>query len=468
MKYNNTLNQILPFQYFNTLLSQMIKGERPSVKRLYLSGSRKSGKTRAYENFVISALLHKDISADAYLIRNQQQDAGELFNDMKEISEELEIDNLITNQTRKTIKYYKDYARVLGIETTKKRTGKSTAKLGLKSGKNKTYGIIVFEEAYEMDEDAHHALLETIRGYKYLIIIYASNPWSIMNWYVALVSEKLPQIEAILKTKHQQFKYDAKNRELIHHTTYKLNPFVSEDEREQLEQLEIRDPNRARVSVYGMAGIAEGAVYSGYYERILPLQQNPNWEYKTDYFTGGIDWGERRDTTAAQLWAVGYNFEFVAGLDEYTHTNKHNPLQKTNADMISDILDFYIRAGNKYGKIRRNGLRIYVDYSATAIIEYLNIEAKNRGADKWLYFVSCIKYPIRQRIDHFTLAMRLGKFFIDFKRMPALCKELQNAQYDDKGDRLDLNDHSINTKEYALAYEMTKLTRGYDLAFQNV
>ncbi len=463
---NEQLLQLSQFQYFNELLNDMRQSKRPRVNKLYFSGTRKSGKTRGYQNFIISALIDPLIKCDAYLVRNQVQDATELFTDTREVMDELDIEQIKANKTARTLTYGKNKIRVIGVETNKKQKNKSTKKLGMAGGKNKDYGIIVFEEAYEFKQDDTHALIEAIRGYKYFIIIYATNPWSIMNWYVEYINQLLPFNEHLLRKDYQQFKYDKKNRRLIHYSSFKTNPYITADEIEQFKELEIMDPQRARISVYGLPGIAEGSVYSGYYEAILPLAQNPRWYQETDYFVGGIDWGERRDTTSAQLWAVGFGLKFVAGINEYTHSNKGNVLQKTNKDMCADILDMYIKYSYQYPKLRQQGMKIYVDYSATAIIELLNDEARQRGADKFLHFQACVKYPIKQRIDHFTLAMKLRKFFLVFDNFPALTRELQNSQYGDNGERLDINDHSINAKEYALAFVMRNLTRGFDFAFE--
>lgn len=268
--------------------------------------------------------------------------------------------------------------------------------------------------------------------------------------------------ENLLTNKHQQFKVN--NKDIIHYTTYILNPFISQGEREQMIELLKYDPVRARVSVLGMPGIAQGSVYAGYFEAIPDIKELGNWLYKTDYFTGGIDWGERRDTTAAQLWAIGFNSSFGLALDEYTHSNKDNPHFKTNREMVSDIIDFYLEWGNKIPKMRQ-GTVIQVDYGATAIIELLNEEAKYRGV-RWLTFQDCIKYEISQRIDHLTLAMKLKKIYFNFKYLPNLCRELQTSQYDDHGRRIDKDNHGIDAMEYALSLIMYNLTRDFNLAIK--
>ncbi len=465
MRFNQ---QFKHFRYFNDLLQQMRKKQRTTANTFYLCGSRKSGKTTAYQNLALAMLLMSDISADAYFVRKQVQDANELFKEFNALIEQTEINRFYINKSSRIIKYDNKEVRIMGLETNTKTDGKSKVKLGLATGRNKDYGVIVFEECYEFNEDQINAFIEAVRGYKYFIIIYASNPWSIKNWYIAECNQTLRFDERTMRSKFQQFKFNPRTRTVNHYTSYMLNDYVSQDEKDQLTRLLRVDPVRARVSVLGMPGIAEGTVYSGYFEKIGDLRNLPQWYNNTDYFVGGIDWAQMRDKAVAQLWAVGFDLKFVAGIDEYVHTNKNLTVKKTAPQMIEEMVSFYIKWARAYGKIRVSGLTVYVDYAAQGIIDYLNLEARKRGCSDWLYFKQCVKYPIAMRIDHFTLAMSMGKMFLNAPAFDNLIKELETCEYDDNGKRMDGGDDSINTKEYALAHVMKGLTREFnDVAFNN-
>ncbi len=176
------IKQLDHFGYFNDLIVQMRKGERLKVRTLKMIGSRKSGKTTAYQIFAVYMLLINEIRGDIYLIRNAVQDANELFKEVSELVQELGIDAIETNQTKRLIRYNGKQIRILGLESN--RGGKkkvSTAKLGLATGRHKDYEVIVFEEAYEIDQTNVHAIEEAVLGYKYFLTIYASNPWTILN-----------------------------------------------------------------------------------------------------------------------------------------------------------------------------------------------------------------------------------------------------------------------------------------------
>ncbi len=443
--------------------------ERTSANTFYLAGSRKSGKTTAYQNLALAMLLIKEISADAYFIRKQVQDANELFMEFSELVELTNIDNFYINRTTRIVSYNGKKVRVMGLETTGKTKGnRETTKLGLATARNKDYALVVFEEAFEISRDQMNSLLEAPRGYKYFIFIYASNPWSIKNWYIAECNSIMRFDERKMRKNFQQFQFNKKTRTVNHYTSYMLNSYVSQDERDQLTKLLKIDPVRARVSVLGMPGVAEGTVYSGYYESIRDLRDFPDWYNNTDHFVGGVDWAQTRDKTVAQLWAVGYEYKFVAGIDEYVHTNKNAHIKKTADVMVSEIIDFYQKWANAYGRIKVITLTIYVDYAAQGIIDFLNLEARKRGINDWLYFRNCTKYPIRMRIDHFTLAMKMGKIFLNKQGFQqGLITELETCEYDDKGERQDGDDDSINTSEYALANVMKALTREFnDVAFR--
>ncbi len=444
------IKQIEQFQYLNDLIVNMLEGKKPAADDINMSGTRKSGKTVAIMFFFLSILLIDDITADMYMLRYKVEDAGELFDDLMEWAYMTEH-NIFYHQTKRYIKYINKTIRVLGAKRNTKQKGKASTKSGLKSGKGKKYGIVFFEEATEFPADEINAILEAVRGYKYLIVINAANPWSIKNWFVAKCNKNQRYSENELLNKGYQFLH--KGNKVFHYSNWVHNKYLAEWEKRGLTELWDIDPIRARISSLGMPGIADGTIYAGYHEKIKDTNELPvGWMERVQEWTGGIDWGLKRDATSASVWAVGYKNEFNAGLDLYRHSNVANPVYKSNMQMVSDIIDFYQKNRNKYNF---NSIEVKVDNSAHGIIEMLNQESNNRGAAHWLYFIPSNKYPIIDRIDCFTLAFLSGIFYIDKRRMRALIDELEIAVYEDnitgKRVRVDQSDHSINDMEYALA-----------------
>ncbi len=447
------IKQISQFAYLNDLIKDMLEGKKPRAEGIFMSGTRKSGKTVAVMLFFLSILLIDDIDADMFMLRYKVEDAGELFDDLMEWATMTEH-NIFYHQTKRYLRYNNKAIRVLGVKSNVKQKQKASSKSGLKSGKGKRYGIVFFEETTEFPKDEINALLEAIRGYKYLIIINAANPWSIKNWYVAKCNSMMRYEESEMLAKGYQFKHSGPT--IIHYSNWVHNDYLAAWEKRLLTELWDIDPIRARISSLGMPGIADGTIYAGYQEKIKDTNQLPiGWMERVQEWTGGIDWGIRRDATSASVWAVGFKQEYVAGLDQYRHSNVANPVYKNNMRMVSDIIDFYQKNRNKYNF---NSIEIKVDNAAHGIIEMLNQEANNRGAGHWLYFIPTPKYPIIDRIDCFCMAFLTGMFYVDKRRMRYLIEELEIAVYEEnitgKRVRMDQNDHGINDMEYALSDHM--------------
>ncbi len=457
-----TFKQEKQFTYFNQILKQMLNNQIPSITEINLSGARKSGKTMAVYLFIIAIFLTPSISADIYMLRNQVNDAWELYSDIVEWLQETNSKAINYNSTRRHIRYMGKVIRVMGLETNKKAVGKTNIKAGLKSGKGKQYGIIFFEEATEFNQDKINAFMEAIRGYKHIIIIKAANPWSIKNFFISYCNENMRYEEDQLIDKGYQF-YQKGNK-LFHYTTWIHNTYLQPWEREALLDLVDLDPARAKISTYGMPGVAEGTIYSGYYEKIKDIKDLPtNWRAQVREFKGGVDWGIRRDATVAHLWASTYGYKHIIGLDRYRHTNTANRLYKSSTQMVQEIIQFYIEQ-----KLRFNfrDIEVGVDNAAFGIIEMLNQEAANRGLSRWLFFKPSIKFPILDRIDLFSIKMRMGDFYVDKKRMSGWLEEIETSQYEEnitgKRVRVDINDHEINAGEYALAEEMYQWVPEYN------
>lgn len=139
-----------------------------------------------------------------------------------------------------------------------------------------------WEEAYELkSEDDFDKVDKSIRGilpeggfYQHLLTF---NPWSDRHWL-----------------KREFFDEETrKTNTLAFTTTYKNNAFLDDDFIEMMEEMKVRNPERARVVVYGDWGIAEGLVFDGKFE----LE-----DFNPDDIQGrlvmGLDFGFTHDPTA--------------------------------------------------------------------------------------------------------------------------------------------------------------------------
>ena len=151
------------------------------------------------------------------------------------------------------------------------------------------------EEAYEItNEDEFRKLEFSIRGrippetglWKQITLTF--NPWSEHTWIKARFFDD-PQPDTFLLT-----------------TTYRCNEWLDEADIKRYEDLYVRDPRNAKVICDGEWGVAEGLIYTDWYEQdfdIDLLRRDPNIR-----ISFGLDFG----------YAVSYN-AFIAVATDLEH-----------------------------------------------------------------------------------------------------------------------------------------------------
>lgn len=233
---------------------------------------------------------------------------------------------------------------------------------------------------------------------------------------------------------------------------------------ERLNELKTLDPKRARIAVYGLPGISDGGIYTDYLSSIKYYQPK---DFKPNSFYGGIDWGETKSSTVAQLWGADYNLRRIVGLDSYEHNNQKSPYSKTSKQMGEEIVEFYAKQFQLYPTLYYTGLEVAVDYSAFGVIDLLQLLANKRGLK--IEFVPSQKYPIQIRIDIITAVISLGNFYVDKIKMSNLLTEMDLSIWDPDHTekqlpiRLKIDDHQLDAMEYALAPILYDLIEGYDI-----
>ena len=151
------------------------------------------------------------------------------------------------------------------------------------------------EEAYELtNEDEFKKLEFSIRGrippetglWKQITLTF--NPWSEHTWIKS------------------RFFDDPDNDTFLLTTTYKCNEWLGEDDIRRYEELYIRDPRNAKVICDGDWGVAEGLIYTNWYEQEFDIDIIRNSRDVRISF--GLDFG----------YAVSYN-AFVAVATDLEH-----------------------------------------------------------------------------------------------------------------------------------------------------
>lgn len=469
------------FGYINQIIGEVYKGLPFPIDEVIEIGTRKSAKTSAWETASRDLMLIGDSvgGIDLHWLRYNVGDANELFEDIVEEFEEVSA-SLVNhiNKSKRTITYQGNKLRVHGLHTQSKKGKISDNKVGLAKGKKK-YAIILLEEAHQIPFKEKQAFLEAMRGYEHLLIVSLSNPWSVYNELIQYANERLGFNEGELTTgKCDQYKVMEEDgiKKLFHYSNWRNNPYLQEWERTNLENLLRLDPIRARVSVNGMPGLESGAIYSPYLHNVIDINKLSGHHFifeESRQYIGGVDWGVVNDSAVIQLWAYGESEDWVAGLKRHGHNNKpdHRDFNgyKNNIDLEVWVVKSCEEWALEYKDIRRKGLSVGVEQAELAVIDHLNAIATKKGLS-WLEFYPAPKPPIADRIVHTTATMAVGRFFLDYNEFEVLLEELNMSSWEEvetnslrkaEKKRVDLNDHDINTMEYAIDSIMYNIDEQY-------
>lgn len=151
------------------------------------------------------------------------------------------------------------------------------------------------KSAFETVEESLRGTLPDSQGFYQTMITF--NPWSDKSW---LKSEFFD--EDTRRPNTRSFT-----------TTYTDNPWLNDDYVESLQDMIKRNPNRARVAVYGDWGISEGLVFDGLFEqRDFSMEEIAKLPKAV-----GLDFGFKHDPTACEFMAIDQTNRIVYIYDEF-------------------------------------------------------------------------------------------------------------------------------------------------------
>ncbi|ANU78867.1 terminase large subunit [Weissella phage WCP30] len=247
------------------------------ARYIALKGSRGSGKSTAGGYKVIHDIMKYPWLNWLVIRQYQTTQKDSTFSNLKQIINSLGLESLfkftvspleITYLPNGTKIYFKGADDPLKLTSINPAVGKIAR--------------VWWEEAYELkSDDDFDKVDKSIRGilpeggfYQHLLTF---NPWSDRHWL-----------------KREFFDEETrKSNVLSFTTTYKNNAFLDDDFIQMMEEMKVKNPDRARVVVYGDWGIAEGLVFDGRFD----LE-----EFNPDEIQGrlimGLDFGFTNDPTA--------------------------------------------------------------------------------------------------------------------------------------------------------------------------
>lgn len=444
-------------------------------------GGRKSGKTVSWAIFLAKALTQIDpntyeyIKASAIVIKKKLNTLSDVFREYtKWIMLEPIRPKAIVSRTELNYEQGNDSTNTnyIKFKAWIDRNNNSLIKQGSGwSSMDGEYVFVVIEECYELTADDRQRILEAVRTSNkqaQLIVINICNPWEPLNPYIQFVSKHLPydklqlrktgfmwkieKVNELKEANYENWKDFKDETHLFIHTNWRINPHLSDIEKNNILKTYINNPITAITSDLGVPGYSEQFCYGNNLENIQEAIycEKEYWCCGGDEGLGGKSSGKTSFTFAA--------FDSKGILDIYDVYVWDNTVKwKQPHEIAEEVLDFYNMNRNIYYDktgIKIEFLEVRVDKCAIAFINALQYEAENRGYE-WINFITCAKLPINDRVLVINSMLAEKKFRVNKERCQPLLEEMSKAKWKITEatmtpKRQDKDDHSINALEYGI------------------
>ena len=275
----------------------------------------------------------------------------------------------------------------------------------------------------------------------------------------------------------------------LHKSTYKINEFRDPIYDLSAKKMKEKAPEIYKVEFLGMFGNSTSAVYPEWHDSLIMPVNDILKNYEFIDFAIGIDTGlssgdgkaktvlkdenvdkKIRAATAMELCAITNDFNKLIVIDEYYHTNdavgfeNNTDCQKSLNinEQVMALLDYIVNWQKKYsgkGNILMQGtINVYIDSGDIGFRQILESKAREYGLYN-LIFMPSTKTKILGRID-FDRSLMADDNLIVSQNCHNLIREYKNSRRGKKGEpRENINDHCLNSKEYASAPMLPSLRR---------
>lgn len=437
------------FGFFNDLLKLISQGKPLPIRTAHLVGSRNSSKSVSSIEFMLKACLLPNVKVRCFLFRNMSDRLADSWRNLKQWAFRMypTINWNIRETFPSTLKIGKSEIQARSLHTTKTDIIKLT---GLPDNGDVDYVIVFCDERYEIDPIDFSNIKDAVRGCPNVIYINACNPWTRLNPYIAQIIKECPQNEELIKRTGEQFVI--KKDTIYYYQNWRVNEFITDNDKQHLLEVERLDPVSARVRSFGLVGMESGGIYTHLLPKVSRLLT------PCEYYSAGFDYGFMKDEMAALLVGTDKNFEKLNVIETYKW--KNDRFHKDHKVLAIDIVDFFTRQASKIWQIRHYGLTVYCDYANYTFIELLNDASIKKGQGNWLIFKECVKLLVELRIGKIQALMASERLNISLQAQD-LIEELTLRQWDLKSRKptpISGNDHLLDSLDYAIVTWLKSLS----------
>lgn len=378
------------------------------LERIDLTGARKSAKTFSFCIALVLILLSPKARTRVAFYRLYSNGAK---NSMKEFIEVLEFLNVPKSWYESNIKIKE---RIINFKFNLKVNEKTYVinnlihfnslftnikdtkpQLGISRSFNYDNEIIIIDEITELFEyrqDLLDFILDGLGGAKNRILLTACNPWTIKNKHIEDVNNFVPYNEHRVKN---EISYgDYKDGRLVVHNQWRVNNFISEADKKRMLLREQTDKKGARVACFGLPGVEDGAIFSGYNAGIEWIDAVANnYEYINNNFDAisfGIDYGMKNDAFVMNATALksqaqsDYMIEKICMFEEYRIGDANSGPEQLgyNDEMLAeDVINNILRLRKSIKLLQNTIIPIFVDASAIGFIQTLQRKILHKQLD---------------------------------------------------------------------------------------
>ncbi|QBO35390.1 PBSX family phage terminase large subunit [Periweissella cryptocerci] len=255
-----------------------------------VKGSRGSKKSKTTALWYIYHIMKYDWANILVVRRYSHTNKQSTFTDLQWAVHKLKVDSLFKfNSSLPEIEYLPTGQKIIfrGLDDPLKITSISVA-VGFLTW-------VWFEESYQLESwDAVQTVIESIRGGDddnpefFKQATFTFNPWSERHWL-----------------KSTFFDEDTKVKDVFAYTTtYKSNEWLTKEDIARYEDVRRTNPRRARITLDGEWGVAEGLVYENFVVEDFSIHDKVK---NADAVTQGMDFGFKNDPTTYINAAINFD-----------------------------------------------------------------------------------------------------------------------------------------------------------------
>jgi len=373
------------FGFYLQLLEEMRAGKAPSYEVIHSAGGRNCGKTYCFTLFAVFCFYYK-IKVIIFAFRKKSAEVADtIWQEFLNRFDDTRIPKSL-NKTRWTITNGVTKIICNGLYNPK---GEQVVKKGIAGCSNYTYAICWYEEASEYLEKDIWAVDQAVRGAKYDIKVFTTNPWHLAHYYIKYLNTKFPFNRKLLAS--QGYQWTVLGKELFHYANYRVNKFITAQKAKELEDMKFQDENEWKIISLGLPGVPSGGVYANLMKHVSRLIQ------PGDIYSCGIDFGFVHDPMAIILCRSQKSV--WNSVDVLAELYFKNQSQFTWLKLAVMIVKWLKIQAIIYPDIPLVGLDVYCDKSNFTFIEMLNYEAQIQAAGSWLRFYACPQIEILFRVS---------------------------------------------------------------------